>query len=492
MAFKFGKGKAPAADGDSAPDTGFQPDPSKAQKWFEQARAVQETGGYEYAIHCWVSGLRHDPGSMPALESLAGAAAAFLGQGKKSPSKDTLKSVAGKLPVDRYLAALLAYLMKPRDANAALKCVEAAAEADLGEPAFWLGERAIALARGDKKPRKDIFLKLMTAFEQVGAFDKAVECGNHAVKLDPSDAKLANEVRNLSAQAAMTRGGFENNDKQGGFRSNIKDSGKQRELDDADRIVKTEDTVERLVEVAKRDWEDRPEDLPATRTYVRRLRERGKNDDIKLAYQISMKTFQRTGEFSFRQEAGDIRLRHARRRLVALREQAGSNEQVAAALPGEERKFLDMEIDEFRARVEAYPTESVHKIELADRLFQTEQFEEAIPLLQASKDEAKHRARALRLLGKSFARIGYVDESIAFVREAIEAAARGQGDTLDLRYELMLALRNKAEQRDSDALDSAKEADAIASKIAMENFGYKDIKQQRDALKGLIKDLGEG
>jgi len=491
LAFKFGKGKNGSEETPS-PESGFKPDPAKARKWFDQARAVQETGGYEYAIHCWISGLRHDPTSMQALESLSAAAASLLGQGKKNPSKDTIKSLSGKSKTDKFLAALLAYFMKPRDVNAAVKAVEAAADADLGEQAYWLGERAIPLARGEKKPRKDIFLKLMNAFENAGAYDKAVECGTEAVKVDPADSKLSNEVRNLSAQAAMTRGGFENAGQQGGFRSNIRDNTKQRQLDDEDRISKTEDTVERLLNTAKADWEARPDDLPATRTYIRRLRERGKNEDIKLAYQIAMKAFQKTGEFAFRQEAGEIRLRHAKRRLSSLRQQAESKSDVAAALPKEERKLLDMEIEEYKARAEAYPTESVHKIELADRLYQTEQYEEAIPLLQASKDEAKYRARALRLLGRSFAKIGYVDESIAFIREALEAAERNQAETLELRYDLMLALRSKAEERGGDALEAAREADAIASKIAMENFGYKDIKEQRDALKALIQELSGG
>ncbi len=490
MAF-IGKGKKGNDGGDAnGDDKPAENSPEKASKFFEHARTTQDTGNYDYAMQLWLRGMAFSPHDMNALEAFCGAALSFSNQnGKKGPSKETVKAASGaKGPIAKYLAALLVWALKPADTGHAVKVAEAASSADLPEPAYWLGERALRALQADAKPKKDAAVKLMRAMQSLGAFDLATKAGEAAVRIDPADGKLAQDVRNMSAEATLSQGGFEDRG-QGGFRKNIRDADKQRELADEDSISKSADTIERLLERAKADLESRPDDIPAAKTYIKRLLERGTKDDEKLAYSIAMKAFKKHGQFSFRQQAGDIQMRVARRKLVALRTKAESGEQkYTDELAEFEPKFRQLEIQEFAARVEAFPTDAGPKYELGRRYYDAGEYQKAIPLLQKSQSDGKYKARSLAMLGESFGKIGMIDPAIDTLRQAITSHSDDRDETgMQLRYALMDALSRKAEAEEDG--DAAAEAEKIASGIAMQQFDYRDIQARYEAAKQLVKRL---
>jgi hypothetical protein len=148
-------------------------------------------------MQCWLSGLRLDPANMKALESYFKSSASFLAE-DKSPSKDTLKMFGGRADIERYLSALLNWALKPLDALLAVRAAEAAAKLNLTEPTYWISERALGAIATEKKPRRELFIKMMEVASKIQAFNLAVIAGEAAVKLDPSDGRLAADVRNLS------------------------------------------------------------------------------------------------------------------------------------------------------------------------------------------------------------------------------------------------------------------------------------------------------
>lgn len=469
--------------------------PLKAKKFFDYAKTSHETTNYEYAMQNWLNGLRHDPGNMPALESFMESCQYFVASGKgKVPSRETSRMFSGRGDVDRYLLALLQWGIRPADPTLAVRAADAAATLGLGEPTYWIGNIALGAISNDKKPRKDLFLRLVDIFSRVGAFDKAVEAGEAAVRLDPSDGPLAAQVRNLAAQATMTKGGFDQTGQAGGFRANIRDAAKQQLLDEQERIVKTEDTLDRLVKAAEEDFMSRPEDPAAINVYAKRLMERGRPEDEKRAREVLREAFEKTKQFRFREMDGDIRLRQASRKLLEYKEAAEANPDDAKAQDLYRKAqiaFLKIEIEEFAARVQAYPTDLGYKFELGKRYFQAEDYEQAIALFQQSREDAKRRVESLKYLGQSFQKIGWTDEAVHTFRQAMEAHPVPTDDVgLDLRYGLLTALQTKAEaERD---LSIAEEADRLASNIAIQQINFRDIRARRDALKKLIAELKRG
>lgn len=467
--------------------------PDKAAKFFDHARTAHESTNYEYAMQMWLRGLNQDPRAMAGLEGFFGSAAAFLNEknGKKASSRDTEKALDDARPdLKKYLLSLLEWGLKPTEAAYAVRAAELAANLKLEEPTFWIAQRAMKFVLASPKPRKDHLLKLRDAYMAAGKFDLALNAAEQALKLDPTDGPLAASIRSLAAQATMSRGGYDQAGQAGGFRANIRDSSKQRQLEEADRIVKTEDTVERLLATAKADHEARPDDLSALNVYIKRLLERGQPQDEETAHELLMKAFAASKQFRFRQTAGEIRVRQAKRRLTTLREavEANPDDTIAQSiLQTEAKTVVELEMQELKLRIEAYPTDLKLKHELGKRHFALEQFEEAIACFQEAQHDPSVRPAALNGLGQAFFRTGWMDEAIEIFRKALENLELSDDAAMELRYYLLCALQSKAENgRDRAA---AEEAEKLASAIAIRQISYRDVRARREAIKTLLNDL---
>jgi tetratricopeptide (TPR) repeat protein len=485
-----GSGQATAGGEEAKSAPQFSPE--KAQNFFMHARTKQETGAYEYAMSLWLRGLKFDPSSMSATEAFFQSAAGFLTEtgGKKSVDKDLVKDISGKSDVDRYVWSLLEWGQKPTDPGHAVVAAEYAAKLGLAEPTYWIGERALPICMRDKKPRKDYFVKLMNALARVGAFEMSVKAGEAACRLDPSDGPLATEVRNMAAKATMSRGGFDKAGQQGGFMANVRNLDKQKQLEEAERIVKSEDTVERLLQTAEEDYKRRPDDPSAVNVYIKRLVERGTPPDESRAIEVATQAFETLKQFRFRQTAGEVRIRQARRKLGEMKKQVEANPgdgALKAQFDKAASELIDLELEEFKLCAEAYPTDQRFKFEVGRRYLHKGMYEDAIAFFQESQNDAKLRSLSLNYLAQSFLKIDYVDESIETFRRAMEQRDLPNDQQMELKYGLMSALLTKGE-KDRD-LAAAEEAEKLASSIAVVQINYKDIRARREALKKLIIEL---
>ena len=126
------KGKAKAKGAKPA----FEPEPAKAQRFFEHARAMHESANYEYAMTLWLRGMRMDPTSVEPLEKFFDSAANFLAKNPKAkgPTKDQIKNFGGRGTLERYLTHLLNWGAKPQDWSTGFKAMEAAAASTRPSP----------------------------------------------------------------------------------------------------------------------------------------------------------------------------------------------------------------------------------------------------------------------------------------------------------------------------------------------------------------------
>ncbi len=477
-----------------AQDLPFEVHADKARKFFQHARTVHETTNYEYAMKLWLDGLRQDPTSMEGLEGFFDSAKFFIAENKKGPSKETLRSFGGRGDLEKHLYSLLEWGSDPLDSAAAVRSADFASRLGLAEITYWIAERALTVLGRDPRARKDLYLKLMEVSGRVHAFDLAVRAGEAACRLDPGDGKLASEVRNLAAQATMSRGGYDKSGQAGGFRSNIRDADKQRMLEEQERIVKTDETINRLLKAAEDDYQKRPDDQHAINTYLKRLMERGRPEDEKRARSVADEAYKKSKQFRFRQIWGDITLRWAQRKLLQYKDAAEANPQdpnAQAQFRQAQTQFLQMEIKELSVRVEAYPTDLVLKHELGKRLFDLERYDDAIGMFQEAKADAKIRVQSLYLLAQSFQRIEWVNEAVSTFRQAREVHPVDSDEMgMNLQYGLMTALHAKAEEERD--LPSAEEADRLASAIAIQQINFRDIRARRDGIKKLLAELKRG
>lgn len=492
----FGKSKDKQGEAPEDPvkdKNAFAPNEAKAQRFFDHARNIQDTTNYEYAMTLWLQGLRQDPTSMTGLEKFCEACLLYRNKNPKAkgPTKDQAREFGGKGTLEKYLAALLQWGAKGFVWNEALKAMEYASRLDLNEPAYFIGSRALALMANDPKAKKEHYVTLMKLFDACGGHDKAAVAGERAIQLDPTDGKLEAQVKNMSAMATMSRSGFDETGTSGGFRKNIRSSKAQQELEEEDRIVKTEEVQDRIVAKAQADYESRPTDIHAIQKLAKSLMERGQPEDEAAAYKILIKAFEDTQTYRFKQLAGDIKMRVARRKLAQVKKAADAKPNDAALREKFEkakRQVIEAEIAEYTERVAAIPTDVHLKYELGRRHFELEHYDQAIEQFQQAQGTPGIAVKVLNFLGQSFVHMGWLDEAISSFRNGIEKVETDTSDIgLQLRYGLMDALDRKA--REQNDLEAAEEAFKLASSIAIQQINYKDIRDRRASIQEHVKEL---
>lgn len=479
-------GQTPKPSGD-----GMEFSPEKAKRFFDRARSVHDTGQHEYAISLWLQGLRFEPNNLDAVRGFFASCDQFRAGGATATSKETGAAVAGSTPVHKYLGALLEWGVSIREPRPAVRVVNAIAALNLRDVGQLLGGSALGVCIKHDRPRKDWFVTLLEAFVKLEMFDLAVQAGEVGVRLDPSDNKLSADVRNLAAQATMHRGGYENTGQEGGYRQNIKDVEKQRLLNEERSLVKTEEGQQRAILAAKSEYDIAPTDRAIIRKYIQVLVQRRTPADLSTAISVAETAFVQTQEYSFRKSAGDIRLAIGRSEVQKLKTLADANPSDTAArdayLSAAEAQN-GLQTSELELQVNAYPTNLLLKLELGKCYLRDRQPEKAIEQLQRAKDEPKQRSAALACLGIAFRELDWIEEATETFKQALEQHTDANDDVgLELRYGLMASLLKQAEgTRD---LSRALEAEKIASAIAIQQIGYRDIRAKRDQLKALIAQL---
>ncbi|MBX3356011.1 MAG: hypothetical protein KF724_09975 [Phycisphaeraceae bacterium] len=494
MFFKFKKSES----GGSA-SKGFQPQPDKARKFLEHAETQANSSSYDYALLLFAQGIRLDPANMVAHQHMYEAAVRYVTGGGRAASSKDLRQIDDGTAVGRFAAAEFAWMKDLNNAQGALRMLErgvgvAEIGVDLSEFGSWAAPKVLNLVRVQlkKKPNKSLLIQAKNAFEGVNAWDEAMICAEEAYRLDPSDSKLMDEIKQLTAQRAIQQGGYQQNaNQEGGFRANIRDADKQRALEEAESLSGNADIESRNLERAKKEFEENPLSLEAIRRYAQLLKRQQTPEAELKAIEVYEAGFARTSDFALRAAANDIRLTHMRREVKALEESASANPADAAsteAAAAARRRLLETELADYTDRIAKYPTDRKLRAEAGRVALELGKIEDAMAFFQAAKEEPRLRVYGAQMLGRCFAAEGWHNEAIGEFREAISAIDATTSELeLDIRYDLMTSLAAQAKQEKSIAL--AKEAVEICSVIMRRDISFRDIRAKRKEFDGLLKDL---
>ncbi len=491
MALRFNKKKP---DDAQEPDDGgkeektFQAQPEKARGWFEHGRRAADP---DYALTCFANGIRLDPSPMSVHEAMFAAAMKYTG--KPAAGKEVRK-IDGSHPVEKFAAAEFAWMKDLNSAALAVKFLEASVKAKqwAAEVGRWHCPRVLSVLRRQKKPSKAMFLAAKDLFPELSAWDEALAAGMDALTLDPGDANLENELKDISAQRAMDQGRYEEAaGEEGGFRKFVKDPEKQRELGEAESIAGGLDVAGRNLERARSEYEQSPDVPDVINQYAQLLRALATPESVEQSYAIFMKGYTVTGQYRFRASAGDIRVSEARAKVTELQDkvdQPGANSEIQAEVDKARSELLDLQHTEYSERIKEYPTDRVLKQQLGEVIFELGKYDDAMPCFQEAKDDPKLRVRAAHMLGRTFAAQSWHDVAIQEFKEALDRVEPGDRHTeLSVRYDLMVSLMEFA--RDEKSLESAREALEICSSIVRKDITYRDIRVRRKQSDELVKEL---
>ena len=349
------------------------------------------------------------------------------------------------------------------------------------------------MLRRQKKQSKSVWMKAKGLLAALEATGEALTCVEEALKADPSDTQLAADLKETTARHALRQGGYDRQDsgQSGGFRANIRDAAKQQQLSDANAIVQSEETEARILERARTAYAENPMAPDAIQKLGTLLKKQATPEAEEEAHTVFMSGFERTNEYRFKAAAGEIRVAQLRRKVSAAAKAAEANadDEAAKATHAElKSQLLDLEARELRERQKAYPTDRSIKAELGRIEFELGNFEDAMAMFQACKDEAKLRIFATLMLGKCFSAEGWHSEAVGEYREALQGLGMGEGDReLPIKYDLMVALMELSRAEKNGAY--AREAGEICSAIVRRDISYRDIRSKRKEIDALMKEL---
>ncbi len=493
--FSFGK-KQPAEANPSAanaPISGaFVAQPDKANKFFEHARTIAQTGNHEYSMMLYAKGLRLDPTVVERHEEFFKVAVAFHHGGGKSAAKEQVRELEGPGPIDKFVQAEYVWMRDLLNTDVAFRMMDAAAKAGQVEFGAWIAPRLLDLMRKQKKQTKSMWLKAKVLFSGVEAWAEAHACVQEAVRVDPTDTQLASDLKELTARHALKQGGYDNpKNAEGGFRGMVKDSAKQQALQDSSAIAANEESEARNLERARADYAENPMSSDAVQRLGVLLRRKATAESEEEAHAVFMEGFERLSEYRFRMLAGEIRIMQMRRQVVAAQKKsdaAPDNAALKSEYQALRLDFLKLEGTELREKQRNYPTDRSIKAELGRIEFELGNYEDAMAAFQSCKDEAKLRIGATHMLGRCFAASGWHGEATGEYRDALQSLGAGEGDReLPIKYDLMVSLMELARSEKNGSF--AREAGEICSAIVRRDISYRDIRAKRKDIDVLVKEL---
>ena len=482
-----GGNKTAAGAGDDG--EGFNRSLRKANTFFDYGDTAADSKNFDYAVECYVGGLRHNPDKLERHEKLHDIAKRRSVNGGK-PMK--AKKV-GPSKVDKMLTAAKAWACDWNNVNHMADMIDAAVDADLregeeahlSEIAYWAAGLALQYnANPNAKPNRRVYLRIVDAMEKIEAYDLALQAAQRALMLREEDA-LRDRIKDLTAQRYTKESA--SNSAEGGSRKNLKNA---EEQDAIQAGLDTSGTkTDQLIAAMREQYEEDKEDIDKLQKLVDALARSEQNDYEAEAVQLLLTAHEQTGQYRYKVKAGDLKLKSINRALRAINEKAKAGDEAAKAKLQEGlKKKLAFELKEYTERAQNYPTDLKLKFELAKRQYQTGQFDDAIGNFQEATREPKSRSQAHLFLGRCFVKKEWMDEAMSTLDKGLELHA-DPDDAVgkELRYDLMSVKMAVAKEKQDGEL--AKQAQALASELLQTDINYKDIRQKMDAVRALAGEL---
>lgn len=464
-------------------------DKAKAKKWFVRAAELVETKSMDFAIKCYWDGLGLWVEAVTEAHMPLRAAACMrnLTGGKKLGFTEAMKFPAsGKDAKKALLNAEWLLSHDPFNITHMEGVLKNAGKLRAEDTLSWIAPIYSNAIEGEKKLSPKRFALLREVLEEAGdraakrgeatlavaCFEQAAQALRVQRHTDTKDLTLENELRDLSTKLTILKGKYETADT---YQESIRDAEQQKDTQDRERMVQAEDSLERLANKAKREMDENPGNPTKVNNYVELLCRQENEDNERLAIKVLVEQYKEHRDYRFKQKAEDIRIKQMKRAVRKAR--AGDDQESTKKLRIE---LLTFELKAYRERVKQYPTDNRIKFLYATRLKQSGKLDDAIPMFQAARADAKVRVEADLHLGRCFYEMKFYAQAVGTLSKAVESYEISDNTTgKDLRY--WLARSMEADGR----LTEAGEAYGLVLEL---DYNFRDV---RDRLQGL-RTQGDG
>ena len=465
--------QGPEGEPEKAPDTVSEADlPKKLKDLYLRGESAMELRNWGYAISLFQAVLQQEPKFLDGRRRLR-VAGVKANEGKKKLGAESVKAVVTyqKLAKKDPVAAIVGLekdvlASDPHNPQGNQLLFDAAMAADMPLTAGFALETLV-----EGHPENDKFAHQLGQFYyDQEEFEKAAEVYEEIRKRNPADLIATKMGKDATAKESMRSQKWE-----GGSFEDLKHNKEEaKELEQQARTGRTKEMIEEYIanvllpqyaedqnnlNVVKdlADNYEQAEDFQNALTYYEWAFSLSKNDP------------------GLERKLGEMREKVNQLYLDDLKTWIAENpthpevEEQKAKLAELMSSQSGQLISEAQARVDRNPTDMQLRFELGQRLFEAEEFRDAIPQLQQAKRSPNLRIRVMNMLGQCYAKLKMTDLAAQQFEEAV-GEIHGMDETKkELLYNIGLLYDEMNEKEKS--LDALKQ-------IYAADYGYRDVAER--------------
>jgi tetratricopeptide (TPR) repeat protein len=453
-----------------------------ARMLFTKANEAAQRENLDYAIALYNQVLEKEPAFFDCRKALRTAQFKKAGSGgggffKKmlsgagsSPQVAKAKLALNKNPAEAMAIAEQILNSDPNNSAAHRIIVEAATALELPHAAVLSYETLMKHSPKDRNLAID-FARALAAAGDVseGENNRGEKILMDLLRETPNDGELSQALKNLSAHKTLDQGGYNALEGgQGSYRDILKNKQEAVSLEQEKRIVKTEDTTERLIGEYETRLQTDPNNLKLVRSLAELYTQKKKFEQA-LALYDRIKNSEMGGDPSLERAMTETIVRRFDFQLEQLDAAAPDYAEQSAKIQAEK---LGFQITDCQKRVEKYPTDLAIRFEMGTLYFQAGKFSEAIQEFQKAQQNPHKRLAAMNYLAQSFAQRKMFDLAARTLQNAIKEKPVFDDEKKDLTYNLGCVLESMGKKE--EAVEQFKQ-------IYEMDIGYKDVAAKVDA-----------
>jgi tetratricopeptide (TPR) repeat protein len=262
----------------------------------------------------------------------------------------------------------------------------------------------------------------------------------------PNDGELNQALKNLSARKTLDEGGYAALEGgKGSYRDILKDKKEAVSLEQEKRVVKTEDTAERLIGEYEARLQAEPNNLKLVRSLAD-LYTQKKQFDKAMELWDRVKNSEMGNDPSLERAMANTIVRRFDYQLEQLDPAAPEYAEQSAKIQAEK---LNYQTTECQQRVEKYPTDLAIRFEMGVLYFQADKISEAIQEFQKAQGNPNKHLAAMGYLAQCFARRKMYDMAARKLQEAIKEKPVFDDEKKDLVYNLGSVLESMGKKEEA-------------------------------------------
>lgn len=450
--------------------------PRPQRDLYEKGKAAFDRNNLDYAISILAGVLKIEPGFFDARQALRAA------QFKKAGNQSGFfkKMIGGATSQPALAKGQLAMRKNP------LEAIEVAEEILNGDPQNTgahklLAEAAIAaglfrtavlsleiIYKANPKDR-GIAMQLGDAYTHGGQNEKAQNVYEELLRVRPNDPEVLQLLKNVTARHTLDEGGYEAlADGSGSYRDILKNKDEAVQLEQANRVVKSDDVAQNLINEYEARLQREPNNLKVLRN-IAELYTQKKNFDQALAYFEKIRATEGGTDPSLEKAIADTALKRFEYLKSQLDTAAPDYEQRLAEIDTQKQAF---QLEECRKRAEKYPTDLQIRFELGQLYYHAGKVSEAIQEFQKAQNNPQRRLASIMYLGRCFAKRGMNDLAARKIQEALKEKPGFDDEKKEMLYELGCVFEKM--NKPDEAIEQFKQ-------IYEADIGYRDVAAKVDA-----------